>query len=156
MVKTIASKYGLEVEVIDVTRENFLGILIRRRRGKIDIFPTLIAGSGQKAEGEITEKQVESLLSQMAREKKYAELNGFKNTLIKSEENIHLDGSADSLLTVNIVATRDGFSSRAHLHQSGIGTTLDQLRHDFRVTKSASRHNVDASARPSVDPVTVA
>lgn len=70
MVKIIASKYGLEVEVIDVARKNFLSTLIQRKRKKIGIFPTLIAGSGQKAEGEITEKQVESLLSQMARARK--------------------------------------------------------------------------------------
>ena len=66
MVKTIASKYGLEVEVIDVTMENSLSMLIQRKREKIDIFPTLIACCGQKVEGEITEKQVKSLLLQMA------------------------------------------------------------------------------------------
>jgi hypothetical protein len=63
MVRSIASKYGLQVEVVDVVRENFLRREIQREREKIRIFPTLIASSGERIEGNITEGQVESLLS---------------------------------------------------------------------------------------------
>jgi hypothetical protein len=97
--------------------------------------------TSEKKRAELGTREIEALEKL---EKKYAELYGFKNPLIRSEKNIHLDGSADSLLAANIVATRDGFSSRVHLHQAGIGTHLDGLNYDFRVTKSAPRHNVDA------------
>jgi pheromone shutdown protein TraB len=73
MVKEIARRHCLEVEVVDVAEENVLRRVMQREREKIKIFPTLIAGSGQKIQGEITEKQVESLLSRIADEtrKKY-------------------------------------------------------------------------------------
>lgn len=73
MVKEIARRHYLEVEVVDVAKENVLRRVIQREREKIEIFPTLIAGSGQKIEGKITENQVESLLSRIADEtrKKY-------------------------------------------------------------------------------------
>jgi hypothetical protein len=63
MVRRIAFKFGLEVEVVDVGRENVLQREIQREREKIKIFPTLILSSGERIEGALTEGQVESLLS---------------------------------------------------------------------------------------------
>jgi glutaredoxin len=73
IVKQIARRYRLEVEVVDVSKENVLRRALQKEREKIRTFPTLVAGSGQKIEGNITEKQVESLLSRIADEaqKKY-------------------------------------------------------------------------------------
>jgi hypothetical protein len=62
MVKSIASKHGLEVEVIDVARESVFRREIQREREKLRIFPTLIVSSGGRIEGDLTESQVESLL----------------------------------------------------------------------------------------------
>lgn len=66
MVEKIARRHNLEVEVVDVTRENVLRRVIQEEGEKIRNFPTLVAGSGQKVEDEITEEQVESLLSRIA------------------------------------------------------------------------------------------
>jgi len=66
MVKVVARRYFLGVEVVDVAEENVLRRMIQREQEKIKIFPTLIAGCGTKIEGEITEKQVTSLLSRIA------------------------------------------------------------------------------------------
>jgi hypothetical protein len=63
MVKSIAYKYGLKVEVVDVTRENVFRREMQKEREKIRIFPTLIVSSGERIEGNITEQQVEELLS---------------------------------------------------------------------------------------------
>ena len=73
MVRSIASKYGLGVEVIDVGRENILHRTIQKEREKIGSFPALLADSGERIEGEITKDRVESLFSHIAEKirKKY-------------------------------------------------------------------------------------
>jgi len=63
MVKSIACKHGLEVEVVDVAKENVLRRIVQKERDRICVFPTLIALFGGRIEGKITEKQVEELLS---------------------------------------------------------------------------------------------
>jgi hypothetical protein len=63
MIKSIASKYGLKVEVVDVARENVFHREMQKEREKIRIFPTLIVSSGERIEGNIPEQQVEELLS---------------------------------------------------------------------------------------------
>lgn len=68
MVTKIARRHCLEVEVVDVAKENILRRTIQKERERIRTFPALIAGSEQKIEGEMTEKQVESLLCRMADE----------------------------------------------------------------------------------------
>jgi glutaredoxin len=65
-VKRIARKYGLEVEVVDLTKENALRRILQKKRGEIRIFPTLIAGPGERIEGNPTERQVEELFSRLA------------------------------------------------------------------------------------------
>ena len=65
MVKSVASKFGLKVEVVDVARENILRRAMTREGKKIRTFPTLVAGL-QRVEGEITEVQVTSLFSRIA------------------------------------------------------------------------------------------
>jgi hypothetical protein len=64
-VKEVALKHGLEVEVIDVTRESLLHRAIEEGLGRIGTFPTLVAGSGGKIEGKMTRKQIESVLSRI-------------------------------------------------------------------------------------------
>ena len=66
MVRRIASKLDLEVEVVDVGRENVIRREIQKEREKITVFPTLIVSSGERIEGNLTESQVESLLSRTA------------------------------------------------------------------------------------------
>ena len=66
MVKEVARRYFLGVEVVDVAEENVLRRMIQREQEKIKIFPTLIADRETKIEGEMTEKQVTSLLSRIA------------------------------------------------------------------------------------------
>lgn len=65
VVKEIASRYGLEVEVVDVARENVLHRAIQKEFEKIRIFPTLIVSSGEKIEGKVTKEQIESFLSRV-------------------------------------------------------------------------------------------
>jgi hypothetical protein len=64
MVKEIASKHGLEVEVIDVSRENVLHRAMQREFENIKTFPTLIADSGEKLKGNFSQEQIESFLSE--------------------------------------------------------------------------------------------
>jgi hypothetical protein len=73
IVKIIASKYGLEVEVVDVARENVLHRILQGKRDKLEAFPTLVADTGQRLEGEMTEEKVEQFMHQIASEgrKKY-------------------------------------------------------------------------------------
>lgn len=66
LVKEIARKYLLELEVVDMTRENVLRRVVQKEREKISVFPTLVAGSEQRIEGEITKEQVESFFSRIA------------------------------------------------------------------------------------------
>jgi hypothetical protein len=68
MVKDIAREHCLEVEVVDVAKENVLRRVIQKEKEKIRTFSALIAGDGQKIEGEMTEKQVESFLSRIVDE----------------------------------------------------------------------------------------
>jgi hypothetical protein len=65
MVEKAASRHGLKVEVIDVAKEDALHRAIQREFKRIRTFPTLTVSSGEKLEGKITEKQVESLLSRI-------------------------------------------------------------------------------------------
>ena len=52
-VKAVASRLGFDVEIVDTGR----------RRLRIKKFPTLIADSGDKIEGIVSEEQVESFLA---------------------------------------------------------------------------------------------
>ena len=72
-VKDVSRKYSLEVEVIDIARENVLHRIIKERQAKIKIFPTLTTDSGQRIEGNMTGEKVESFISKIAseRRKKY-------------------------------------------------------------------------------------
>jgi hypothetical protein len=65
-VKRIARKYGLEVEIVDVTREDAVHRILQKKRKRIKNLPTLIASSGERFEGNFTEKQVEELFSRLA------------------------------------------------------------------------------------------
>lgn len=65
MVQKLASRHGLKVEVIDVTKEDVLHRTIQREFARIRVFPTLTTSSGDKIEGKITEKEVESILSRI-------------------------------------------------------------------------------------------
>lgn len=66
MIKNIASNNGLKVEVIDLGPENILHRAIEEERKKIKTFPTLMADSGEKIEGEITEEQAKTFLTKIA------------------------------------------------------------------------------------------
>jgi len=66
MIKNIASKYGLEVKVVDVGRENVFHRAIQEEREKIRAFPALLADSGERIEDNITEEQAEHFLSRIA------------------------------------------------------------------------------------------
>jgi hypothetical protein len=70
IVKSIASKYGLEVEVVDVARENALHRILQEKRDKIEAFPTLVADTGQRLEGEMTEEKIEPFMYQIASERR--------------------------------------------------------------------------------------
>lgn len=62
MVKEVASKRGLKVEVVDVTKENVLHRTIQEEFERIRTFPTLMLSSGEKIEGNMTRKQIESIM----------------------------------------------------------------------------------------------
>jgi NADP-dependent 3-hydroxy acid dehydrogenase YdfG len=70
IVQNISRRHSFEVEVVDVTRENFLRRMIKEKQEKIKTFPTLITDSGRRIEGEMTEEQVESFLSKIANERR--------------------------------------------------------------------------------------
>ncbi len=59
MVTRIASKYGLEVEVVDMARENILHRAIQEERKRIRGFPVLLVDPVERIEGDITEEQAE-------------------------------------------------------------------------------------------------
>ena len=63
MVEDIAPKYGFKAEVVDVTKENILHRVLQEEVKQIKTFPTLVTDSGEKIEGNISEEQIESLLS---------------------------------------------------------------------------------------------
>jgi predicted DsbA family dithiol-disulfide isomerase len=66
VISEIAAKYGLEVQVIDVSRENILHRAIQEERKKIRTFPTLVAETGERIEGQITEEQAKSFLARIS------------------------------------------------------------------------------------------
>jgi len=55
MVKAVASRLSFDVEIVDCAR---------RRGVRIKKFPTLVADSGEKIEGVVSEEQVESFLAE--------------------------------------------------------------------------------------------
>jgi hypothetical protein len=63
MVTEAAGKKGLQVEVIDVTKENILHREIQEGLEKIQAFPTIVVGSDHKVEGITTKEQVDDALS---------------------------------------------------------------------------------------------
>jgi hypothetical protein len=65
MVQKVASRHGLKLEVIDVTKEDVIQRTIQREFVGIRVFPTLTTSSGSKIEGKITVKEVESILSRI-------------------------------------------------------------------------------------------
>jgi tetrahydrodipicolinate N-succinyltransferase len=66
MVRRIARKYGLEVEMVDLAKENVLRRVLQKEKEGIRILPTLMARSGVRLEGSLTEMQVESVFSRLA------------------------------------------------------------------------------------------
>ena len=73
MVRNISHILLLDVEIIDVSKENVLHRITREERERIRTFPALVADKGQRFQGQMTEENVESFLSQIANEgqKKY-------------------------------------------------------------------------------------
>jgi hypothetical protein len=69
IVMSAASKYDVEVEVVDLGRENILHRVIEEEREKVKILPTLMVDPGRRLEGELTEENVELFLSRIARER---------------------------------------------------------------------------------------
>ena len=63
MVEKVASEHDLEVEVIDVGKENIIHKFTQARVRKMRTFLTLVLSSGEKIEGNVTKKQLESILS---------------------------------------------------------------------------------------------
>ena len=66
LVEEIARRHSLDIEVVDVTKENVLRRAIQEERKKIKVFPALLADSGERIEGDITEEKAESFLSRIA------------------------------------------------------------------------------------------
>jgi uncharacterized protein YihD (DUF1040 family) len=62
MVQKVASEHGLDVEVIDVGRENVVHRLIQTEVKKLKTFPTLVLSSGERIEGSIARKELEAML----------------------------------------------------------------------------------------------
>jgi hypothetical protein len=71
MIKELASKRGLKVEVVDVTKENVLHRKIQEEFERIRTFPTLMLISGEKIEGNMTRNQIESIMSSEVPKKNY-------------------------------------------------------------------------------------
>jgi hypothetical protein len=67
MVERISRKYGLAVKVVDVAKENVLRRIMQKEMEKVKIFPTLIASSGERVEGNMTEQQIESFFLNVRR-----------------------------------------------------------------------------------------
>jgi NADP-dependent 3-hydroxy acid dehydrogenase YdfG len=70
IVKSISRRRSLEVEVVDVARENVLRRMVKEKQEKIKAFPTLITDAGRRIEGEMTEEKVESFLSKISNERR--------------------------------------------------------------------------------------
>jgi len=73
MVDAICRRLSLEVEVVDIGRENALKRMVHWRRFRMMTFPTLLASTGQQLQGQMTEEKVESFLYHIAKyeQKKY-------------------------------------------------------------------------------------
>jgi len=67
LVKEVASDCNLEVEIVDVAKENALHRAIRKEFEKIKTFPTVSTGSGEILTGVTTKKQLEAFLSKATR-----------------------------------------------------------------------------------------
>lgn len=65
-----ASRLGLKVKVIDVTRENILQRTIQKNLEKIRLFPTLVSNSGMMLEGISGKEQIKVFLSKIAKPRK--------------------------------------------------------------------------------------
>jgi hypothetical protein len=64
-VKEVAATYGIEVEVVDVTKENVLKREIQEHFKNLSVFPTAITNDGKRIERNVTKTQLEKLLSRM-------------------------------------------------------------------------------------------
>lgn len=62
IVRRVASKAGLDFNVVDVGKMNALHRAIQKEFGMIRRFPTLVLSSGKRIEGNMTEQQVIQLL----------------------------------------------------------------------------------------------
>jgi hypothetical protein len=67
LTRKTASKLGLEVKVIDVSKENALHRAIQREFEKVRFFPTLVSDSGMMLEGVSTKEQIEVFSSKVAK-----------------------------------------------------------------------------------------
>jgi hypothetical protein len=79
MVRRIACRYGLEVEVVDIAKENVLRRVLQKEKEGIRILPTLMVRSGVRLEGSLTEMQVEPVLSRLAEAEFRRKLSTFKS-----------------------------------------------------------------------------
>lgn len=62
IVREVAAKYEIEVQIVDVTRENIIRRVEQEAEG-MKTFPTLVTSSGEKIEGDISKEKVDMLLS---------------------------------------------------------------------------------------------
>jgi hypothetical protein len=63
MVREAAFQYDLEVDVIDVARENPLHRVFQREFDRIEVFPTLSTDSGETLMAGFTKQRIEDFLS---------------------------------------------------------------------------------------------
>jgi hypothetical protein len=70
IVDSIGRRFSSEIEVVDVAKKNFLRRALWSRFHEVKDFPTLIANTGQKLQGQMTEERVESFLRQIAKSEK--------------------------------------------------------------------------------------
>lgn len=64
-VKEVAATCGIEVEVVDVAKENVPKREVQEHVKNLDVFPTAITNDGKRIEGNVTKTQLEKLLSRM-------------------------------------------------------------------------------------------
>jgi hypothetical protein len=63
LIQETALSYGFKVEVVDVTKENFLRRQAQEHTKHITTFPTVVTDDGRRIEGAATKQQVEALLT---------------------------------------------------------------------------------------------
>jgi hypothetical protein len=63
MIRETALSYGFKVEVVDVTKENFLRRRVQEHTKHITAFPTVVTDDGRRIEGVATKQKVEALLT---------------------------------------------------------------------------------------------